>query len=515
MSTPTARIIDKFTEAIEPAAPFVSYGSEQEATFQEFRELPSLLPAVPDFDAALLPDSLREWVKDSAEALQCPLAFVAVPAVAALAGVIGRQLGLAMKQNERWVERPLLWAAIVGRPSSGKSPALAPVQKFLHRLEAARRTEWDTIKRAADVEIDLHAAELQQAKKSAARHLAQDNREAARAALTIAEPDAPPPPPRLIVNDATVEKLGELLNQNPRGLVQFRDELSGWLASLDREGREADRSFWLECWNGRGPYTCDRIGRGSVRVEACAVSIIGGIQPGRLGEYLRQAVRGGMGDDGLMQRFQLAVYPDVPTAWRWQDRLCDSTAEAAAWSSFQRLDNIDPQAIGAEHPDWCDLPFLKLDEAAGKLLADWQTDLMQRLRSGAEPPHMEAHLAKYPATAGRLALVLHLADHQRGPVGASAMLRALAWLEFLEPHARRLYAGIDSACAAAHALLRKRQNLPDQFTARDVYRRGWSGLDREAVEAGLALLVDHGHLAEICTETGGRPTVDYRWRPAP
>jgi len=511
MSAPIVQIIDQYTEVIAPETFGGSVG-EQDGTFREFSALPDLLPPVPEFDPALLPDSVRGWIEDCAAALQCPLAFVAVPAVAALGGVIGRQLGIAIKQHERWIERPVLWAAIVGRPSSGKSPALAPVQRFLHRLESRRSEAWELQKSEAEIDLDLHAAEIQQAKKKASELLKKGDRDGARAALTLTEPEPAPPPPRLILNDATVEKLGELLNENPRGLVQFRDELSGWLASLDREGREADRSFWLECWNGRGPYTCDRIGRGSVRIEACAVSIIGGVQPGRLSEYLRVAVRGGMGDDGLMQRFQLAVYPDMPTGWRYQDVEFNARAEAQAWAAFDRLDRIDLQAAGAETAEWCDVPFIRLSEPASTLFADWQTELMQRLRSGHESPHMESHLAKYPATAGRLALILHMADNKTGPISEGAMLRALAWLEFLEPHARRLYAGIDSGIATAHRLLAKRRDLPDPFTARDAYRPGWAGLDRESVEAGLAVLMDHGHVAELCTETGGRPTVTYRWR---
>lgn len=492
-----------------------SFGSEQDAQFKEFSPLPALLPPVPDLDPALLPDSLCGWVIDCGEALQCPLAFVAVPAIAALAGVIGRQLGVAMKQRERWVERSVLWAAIVGRPSSGKSPALAPVQRFLHRLEAERRLQWEEDKKGAKLEETLHAAEIMAAKKHAAKLLASGNKDAARAALDLAEPEPAPPEPRVVVNDATVEKLGELLNQNPRGLVQVRDELSGWLAAMDREGREADRSFWLECWGGRGPYTCDRIGRGSIRVEACAVSIVGGIQPGKLAEYLRVAVRGGLGDDGLMQRFQLAVYPDLPGNWRYQDREFNSDAEGLAWATFHRLGRLDPQLVGAEQVDWCDVPFLRLSEAATAVFAEWQTELMQRLRNGSEPAHMEAHLSKFPATAGRLALVLHLADHPRGPIGEDAMLRALAWLEFLEPHARRLYAGIDSAVSAAHLLLAKRHDLPETFTARDAYRHCWAGLDREATEAGLSLLTEHGYTAEIYTNTGGRPTTAYIWKANP
>ncbi len=65
------------------------------------------------------------------------------------------------------------------------------------------------------------------------------------------------------MHDTTVEKLGELLNQNPRGLLLMRDELSGLLRTLDKPGREGDREFFLEGWNGTGSYTYDRISRGT------------------------------------------------------------------------------------------------------------------------------------------------------------------------------------------------------------------------------------------------------------
>ncbi len=70
-----------------------------------------------------------------------------------------------------------------------------------------------------------------------------------------------------VVNDATVEKLGELLNQNPNGLLLFRDELSGFLRLMDRPGHENDRGFYCEAWNGTGAYTYDRFGRGTLRIE--------------------------------------------------------------------------------------------------------------------------------------------------------------------------------------------------------------------------------------------------------
>lgn len=476
--------------------------------------LPDPLPSVPQFDAALLPESVRAWCIDTADGLNVPLDFTAVPAMVALAGAIGRSVAVALRAHGRWFEYPILWGCVVGRPSSGKSPALNPARTMLEKLagiEAKAHAEAMKEHEAQALLAEVSRGTTKDAIRKALKAGDRDHAEAL--AAEVSEDSEAPPEPRIVVNDSSVEKLGEILNANPRGLVQFRDELAGWLANLDREGREGDRAFWLECWNGSGPYTSDRIGRGKIRVEACTASILGGMQPGKLAEYVRGAVRGGFSDDGLIQRFQLAVYPDMPKSWRYCDRAPQPQAEERAWETFKRLRNLDLNGIGAESADYCDTPFLRLDAEALELFVQWQTGMMNRLRAGDEPAWMESHLAKYPALVGRLALVLHLADNGRGPITADTLARALDWCGYLEGHARRLYApAIDGGLSAAHVLLRKRKELADGFTARDVYRKGWGGLATpESVAEALAVLVEYRHLHETRTDTGGRPTITYAW----
>jgi hypothetical protein len=50
-------------------------------------------------------------------------------------------------------------------------------------------------------------------------------------------------------------------------------DLAGWFATLDTKGRERERPFFLEAWNGDGSYTVDRIGRGTLHVEHLCISI--------------------------------------------------------------------------------------------------------------------------------------------------------------------------------------------------------------------------------------------------
>ena len=114
------------------------------------------------------------------------------------------------------------------------------------------------------------------------------------------------------------------------------------------------------------------------------------------------------------------------------------------------------------------------------------------------------------------------AEDIRGPVTKDAALRAAAWCEFLEAHARRCYGLLkDDGLRAAQALAAKleRGALEDAFTLRDVRRNQWRNLTADdAIQAALDWLEDEDWLrGESRGGTGpgsGRRTVRYRINPA-
>jgi putative DNA primase/helicase len=397
-----------------------------------------------------------------------------------------------------------------------KSPALAEALRPVRRLavEATKKHK------AAIADYEAALAEAA-ARRNAIKRKMEKASDAAMADLREQHKAAGDPAEatekRYIVNDSTVEKLGELLNQNPRGLLHFRDELTGWLATLDRDGHQNDRAFFLEAWNGAGRYTYDRIARGTLHIDACCVSMLGGIQPGPLATYLRAALRGGAGDDGLIQRFQLLVYPEPPKTWRNVDRWPDSDARNRAFAVFERLDTLTPDAAGAKVED-DDLPFVRFDDAAQELFDGWRSDLMTRLRVDEEHPAIEAYLAKYPSLMPSLALLSHLADTSGGAVSVGAAQRAAAWCDYLEAHARRVYATVTAAKAtAARLILAKLRagKLRSPFAAWEAIRPQWAGLtDREVVDEALTALVDAGWLRHGVTATRGKARTEYTAHPA-
>jgi Protein of unknown function (DUF3987) len=89
---------------------------------------------------------------------------------------------------------------------------------------------------------------------------------------------------------------------------------------------------------------------------------------------------GGRGDDGLIQRFQLAVWPDVAGRWRNVDRWPDAAARGRAIEVFQRLNRLEAATVGAEELTPEEVPFLRFEPAAQELFDSWRAGLEQRLR---------------------------------------------------------------------------------------------------------------------------------------
>lgn len=328
---------------------------------------------------------------------------------------------------------------------------------------------------------------------------------------------------RYQTQDPTVEKLGELLSHNPRGMMLLRDELSGWLLQLNKPGREGDREFFLEAWNGTGSFTVDRISRGTLHIPSLTVSVFGTIQPGKIKSLITNAIGGGMGDDGMLQRFQLLVYPDALPAWEKPTDWGDAEAKARADTIYAALDTRTPEQFGAQPGD---IPYLRFSPAAQAVADQWRDELERRLRSGDldTMPAFASHLSKFRSLMPALALIFYLIDVAaqtpgitNGSVGETHVRLAADWCDFLEAHARKLYAAeTGNAIAAAHALADKilSEAVIDGMPVRDLHRKGWSGLSSpESARAGLAALADLGWLRMESRSTGANPSQVVRLHP--
>jgi hypothetical protein len=476
-------------------------------------DLPENLPPVPKFDYRMLPDAFRSWVEDAAERMQVPPDFVAAPLMVAFSAVVGRRIGIRPKRYDDWLAVANLWGAIVGSPGLLKSPALkealAPMNALIARAveeHKERLEEYEAEQEICEARREWYASEKKKLAKTGDMVKLQKFIEGNR-------PEDEPEPPkerRYRTEDTTTEKLGELLNENPNGLMIFRDELVGFLRSLDRYGREGDRQFYLETWNGDQSFSVDRIGRGSLRVEALCLSILGGIQPGPLSRYVHDAGQGTTDDDGLLQRFQLLVWPDHPKGWQNIDRSPNGEAKDKVVEVFEFVDGLK-----FDEPKDATIPYLRFDAEAQDIFDAWRSELEREVRRGELPPAMEAHKSKYRSLLPALALLIELADCAAAgeapqQVTELSAARALGWITYLEGHATRLYHSAERPeMRSARVLLKKLKagEVSHGAPIRSVYKHKWSALrDRAEVDGALEILADHGWLKVHRFESGGRPS---------
>jgi hypothetical protein len=518
------------SEAIKTLSGVYQRYQSRQATPSEWSEplpIENALPAVDSFEIELLPDSLRRAALDISERMQAPLDFPAICLICTLAGAVNRRAVIQPKANDTtWTVVPNLWGGIIAPPGSMKSPTLSAAMEPLRLIDGEYRRQNEDLQMRRQ-----NSLEEWEAQKAARKELLKAHYKSGKPHPSEL-PEAPQKPTRkrLVVNDCTFEALHEIMRENPAGTMLVRDELSGWWAQLDRQGREGERGFYLESWNGNTHYTIDRIGRGSVFVEACCLTILGGIQPAKLRSYLADTMRGGPTDDGLIQRFQLLVWPDSPPEWTLIDRPPDSEALAQVKTALEKL-----TALNADIP----LKF-RFSPDAQELVYEWLHVLEKNVRSEDIHPALAGHLSKFRKTMPALALLFELADRTteedfesnarviQGNPSMHAVIsldhakQAAAFCDYLESHARRVYSCVISPATHAAQVLAtkikmKKIGADGWFSLREVYLKGWSGLETpEASVRAVEILQDAGWIRPINEERGsqgGRPAMRFEINP--
>ena len=508
------------------------------------------LPPVKTLTSAMMPKLLWDYSSNSAERLSVPIEYVLMPLMVSLGSLIGSKLSIYPKMYDNWEVVPNFYGAIIGNPSSKKSPSLSEGLKPISHLVALAKDKYNEDKLEHDTQKELNkhmtkAAEKQLsdlAKKLATQtdddtEISQDDLKAKAQELAEAKQsdELIPEIKRYVTDDGTIESIGELESKHKNGMLVKRDELTGWLASLESESNQQARSFYLEGFNGLGSFQVDRIGRGSVFIDTHCLSVIGGIQPDKLEYYLSKTMKG-LGNDGLIQRFQLMVYPDPLPNSKERDLPPDKESRDAIYNLFETIDNMqlsDFIRYGANPiDDYHKRPYYRFNDEAYQEFMNWYDAL--KLRAGdAEHSIIAEHLIKYAKTVPSLALVFHLVDciehgTSLGAVNMNALKAALAWCGVLESHMMRIYSTVtDSANIKASYLadkimkmVRKGTDKTDKtdwishgFTARQLIRKGWKGLnDADDVLNALEVLVEYDWLSwQVIPSTGrgGRPTERY------
>jgi putative DNA primase/helicase len=445
------------------------------------------------------------------------------------------------KRYDTWDVFPTLWSAIVARPGGKKTPAIKKAVRPIIKLEDLAQKAFQDRQHEVKAKLAIIEAKRKLLLGQIADAAKANNEKLLvelQKNLVLLEEQSSQVNyrKRFVVGDSTTEKLLEILSQNPNGVVLIRDELMALLKSWTKPGREGDRELYLEMWSN-GRHQSDRVSRGSTTVKGMHVNIIAGTQPKRLEAYVNAADKG-EDDDGLLQRFQAAVYPDFESFGQEIDRRPDETAQKSAFDIFKKLESFDPQELGVPLEVKDDVPCIRFSEEGQELFDEWHKDLEKKLKARDLHPLVESHLSKYRSLMPALALIFHaialvsvqkdcpLAAHnesnpelQKHRVNAAEARLAACWCDLLEAHALKIYASaVDVKAIAVKILIEKIEqgNIRDNISVRDLYRHGWAYLNtRESAIEALSVLEEHNwvRISPISPSPAGRPSEIIRLHP--
>jgi putative DNA primase/helicase len=491
----------------------VPFGDAKPLFDGEPKPLDQTLKPVAEIDAECLPSVLRNWLLPASKVIGCPFDFLVLSAITVAGSLIGSRVRIKPLQNSNWFVVPNLYAGIVGLPSTKKSPALDEARKPILRLQAASREAYQNEK--ADYEIDTKYFEKDD---KDARNKSKTASEYKNKLATIQKPTKPTMR-RFETNDATSQKMIQFLSENPNGLILTRDELTGWLKSLEAEYDQAARSFYLELWKGGITYDHARVSENrEITITSGTLSIIGGIQPSRLQHYISEAYSYDNAD-GLPQRILFAY----PNAHRQTKKPTQSDYEQlergleTACAVFKEL--ADKQFGGHAKSDSGDSFFpVQFDQDAQTAFDEWKDDTEnEAMRIESDDEVFASFLYKLPKSCAAIALIFHCIENINEAtvpdrITVETTVKSLAYIEVLTTHARRVFAlGENRIFSLAQIVLGKIKTgkLETGFTARELKRKHWSGLQSgEMIQDVLTLLIDYGYLKTIDSgET--RPTTKY------
>jgi uncharacterized protein DUF3987 len=379
------------------------------------------LPAVQSFPTAAMPERCRSLIREASTAIGCPAELIAVPMLTVLGAAIGNSRVLKLKEG--WEESSSIFAAVIADPGEKKTPAYKVAIEPAAKKQAALRKSYQD-------KLDEYKSEL--------RAYKVDEKTSARNDLPAPPPPQQPSLERTIVEDTTVEALAVVLEGTPRGVLAGRDELAGWVRSMDQYkqgGRGADRQFWLSAWSN-SYVAVDRKSRGEPLILTRPhVSVFGSIQPGVLPEI------GAGREDGLLDRFIFA-YPD-PMASRWtDDEISPDTRD-----QYRRLyDNLRGRHMPEDDHGDPDPIRIHFSSDAKAVFIDAVNALREEMEAPGFPVRLKGPWSKLEAYLARISLILALA---RAADTAAAervedkdVLCAVALVGYFKAMARRVHGGL-------------------------------------------------------------------------
>ncbi|WP_345912066.1 YfjI family protein [Bacillus altitudinis] len=382
------------------------------------------LEKISPFPYTLFPEPIAKFIHATARALSCPPDFVGMGVLACASVAIGNGAILPLKTS--WETGCTLYCGVVAEPGSAKTPAINKALKPLNDLQKRNFEEYQSKKMQYQLEREHYELEYEKWKQ---------NIKSTKGTNAIEKPEEPksPTPQQIITMDSTLEALYEILAANPKGIIKVHDELLGFVKGMNQYRSGSDRQFWLSAWSNES-IQVNRKGKELLEILRPFISIIGGIQPEVIEEFIKEG-REGNANDGFIDRF-LFCYPDpVPSKWTNED-VSNEVVEEYCDVIFRLY-----YGLHVDKPT-----IINLDSKAKEVFITWYDVTEEETLATAFPETLKGIWRKLKGLHPRILLIVHLLKWSCNPgkvnievIDEETVIRTNYIMEYFKTHAKKLF----------------------------------------------------------------------------
>ena len=235
--------------------------------------IPTVTKNTINFPVNVFPDLIQNYIKEQNKLSNFDVNLMASTYLWLISTIIGNKATTFV--NENWNVSPVVWLMIIAERGSTKT----------HAINAIIRP---------------------------AKEIDSDNRKAFEKALKDFNPDSrdaiKPTWKQMFLEDGTREGFIKSMSHNPGGLGLMKDELTGWIADMDKHtgAKGGDEAFWLSSFNNTS-YTKNIKGDDGSHVVRMFINLAGSIQPQLIQDLAKKH-----STNGLFDRFLLVPYIEKP-----------------------------------------------------------------------------------------------------------------------------------------------------------------------------------------------------------
>ena len=321
----------------------------------------------------IFPIQVQTIIQDYQRCMNYPVEFTTASILALTSVTMGNSVQLQV--HSEWYTTAIIYLLMVQNRGHSKSHPMRDIFKYLFLKDKEFKEIYDSDKKQYLRDIENFRIQRKKEKVSA-----------------DSEPEEPIRQ-RTHITKFTPEVLYKIHADNPKGLIVWSDEAKSWFGSFNQYSKNADEQLWCTIWNG-GHLSRETISHGGEFIPKAFVSILGGIQPDEIIDFIKENT-----NNGLVDRI-LFSYPEYLKVPKW-------AIDELPMSTTMQLKNIYENMYRTSIYTGIDkIDTIKYSDEAKKIVIEWNNKKVDEVNSEPNNITYQGIITKAKISVHRLAMII-------------------------------------------------------------------------------------------------------------